>query len=158
MNKKNLLWLLSLLMMVQVSFVSCNKDDDDEDDVVPISDLKTAIIGTWKELSDELYMDNKVVKEESIYHDDINYYEFEFKSDGTYLDRKFKDGKEVENYDYDGTWTLDGDKITFSNEPSSVRQVTIKGNTLILSYDDGSFTDESGLEHKFTIVCTYKKQ
>lgn len=158
MNKKiNLIWLLSLLMMVQVGFVSCNKDDDD-DVVVSTADLKTAIIGTWKELSDELYMDNKVVKEESIYHDDNNYYVFEFKSDGTYLDRKFKDGKEVENYDYSGTWTLDGDKITFSNEPDDIRKVTIKGNTLTLSYDDGSYTDDSGVEHKFTIVCTYKKQ
>ena len=155
-KKKNLLWLLSLLMIVSVSFTSCNKDDDD-DDVVSVADLKTALIGTWKELSDELYLDNKVVEDESIYHDDKNYYEYEFKSDGTYVNRKYEDGKMVETYDYSGTWTLNGDQLKFDND-SEIQQVIIKGNTLILSSDDGSFTDDKGVKHGYKIVCTYTKQ
>ena len=66
-NKKNLLWLLSLLMIVSVSFVSCNKDDDDND-----VDLNTAIIGTWKSVSDILYIDGVKDDDESEISDDDN--------------------------------------------------------------------------------------
>lgn len=73
MNKKiNLIWLLSLLMMVQVGFLSCNKDDDDDE--VSTADLKTALIGSWKKVSHVSYVDGKESTDFSQYYDDDDYY------------------------------------------------------------------------------------
>ena len=105
MNKKlNLIWLFSLLMMVQVCFVSCNKDDDE--DTVSVSDLNTTIISTWKSVSMSEYVDGKKFNETTC--SDDYYFLIEFKSDGTYAATDLIEG---EKDTYDGTWKLDGDKL-----------------------------------------------
>ncbi len=155
MNKKNLLWLLSLLMMVQVSFVSCNKDDDDDE--VSVADLKTSFIGVWKEISDVCYVDGKEIKEESDYYTDDEYYTEEFKSDGTYLGLHYENGKEDTSYKTHGTWKLEGDILIYDDDDDYPEKVTIKGNTLILT-EEWTDTDDDNKEHKIKIVCTYTKQ
>jgi len=154
MNKKNLLWLLSLLMIVQVSFVSCNKDDDD-DEVSP-ADIKTAIIGTWKSVSIECYYDGVKDDEETEISDDNNYELEEFKSDGTFsYSYYYNDVKEDGST---GTWTIDGSKITYiySNGEKEEYTVTIKGNTRIDTAED-VYNEQDG-EHTYKEVFTYTRQ
>lgn len=155
MNKKNLLWLLSLLMIVQVSFVSCNKDDDDDE--VSVADLKTSFIGVWKEISDVWYVDGKEIKGESDYYTDEEYYTEEFKSDGTYLGLHYENGKEDTSYKTHGTWKLEGDKLIYDDDVQWPVQVTIKGNTLIMT-EESIETGNDNKEHKIKNVCTYTKQ
>ena len=153
-KKKNLLWLLSLLMIVSVSFTSCNKDDDD--DVVPVADLKTAIIGKWKSVSDVVYVDGKEIRDESEYYTDDKYYVDELKSDGTYLDLRFVNGKRDPSYKTHGTWELKGDILIYDNDEDYPCKVTIKGNTLIMIEED-TFVDDDNKEHTLKNVCTYTK-
>lgn len=149
MNKKlNLIWLFSLLMMVQVCFVSCNKDDDE--DTVSVADLKTAIIGTWKSVTMSADIDGKKFEQNST---DQFYSIIEFKSDGSYVATDLIDGeKDTDN----GTWKLDGDKLIFDNDVEDALLITIKGNTLTTTEEDTY--KEDGEEHHEKYVITYKKQ
>ena len=146
-KKKNLLWLLSLLMIVSVSFTSCNKDDDDD------VDLKTAIIGKWKSVSDVYYVDGKEIRDESVYYTDDRYYVDELKSDGTYLDLRFVNGVLDEKENDLGEWKLEGDTLIFDDDMEY--KVTINGNTLILT-TEWTETDD-GVAQKWKIVETYTK-
>ena len=154
-KKKNLLWLLSLLMIVSVSFTSCNKDDDDDDD------LKTAIIGKWKSVSNVFYVDGVKDDEESEIADDGYYSVVEFKSDGTYLTNQYEDGKKVKSYT--GTWKVEGTKLISKNDVDSdepeneVTHMSINGNTLISTYED-EYTGADDKKHTLKIVSTLVRQ
>ena len=126
-KKKNLLWLLSLLMIVSVSFTSCNKDDDDD------VDLKTAIIGKWKSVSDVYYVDGVDDGDPDIY-DENYYYLLEYKSDGTYTNTLFQNGEESKHSGGAGTWKIEGNKLIckdIRDDDEEETRVTINGNTLI---------------------------
>ena len=160
MNKKiNLIWLLSLLMMVQVCFVSCHKDDDD-DVVVSTADLKTALIGSWKQVSDVYYEDGKESSLDSEYYDDNTYYVNVFNSDGTYSGYGVLNGKIDENKEFwrsiHGDWKLDGNKLIYDDDDEYFEIVSIKGNTLTLTceWDD---EDGDGKKVKCKEVETFKK-
>ena len=158
MNKKNLLWLLSLLMIVSVSFVSCNKDDDDND-----VDLNTAIIGTWKSVSDIWYIDGVKDDDKSGISDDNNTV-YEFKSDGT--------GSSVTYTNLIGdisntfTWKIDGSNLilTNNNYGETKSQITIKENTLIITSESvipremGKLLVGDDKEHTLKTINTFAKQ
>lgn len=154
MNKKiNLIWLFSLLMMVQVGFVSCNKDDDD--DAVSTADLKTSIIGVWKEMSEVWYIDGKEVDDTEYEYSDDDYTVEEFKSDGTYVESEYINGKVDTSEEYHGTWKLEGDMLTQDGDYTV--QVTIKGNTLKTT-EEWSDTGNDNKVHTIKVVCTFIKQ
>ena len=158
MNKKNLLWLLSLLLIVSVSFVSCNKDDDDND-----VDLNTAIIGTWKSVSHVLYIDGVKDDDESEISDDDNNTVYEFKSDGTGSSVIYTNLGDVSNT---FTWKIDGSNLilTHNNNGETKVQITIKGNTLIITSESiisgemGKLLVGDDKEHTVKIINTFAKQ
>lgn len=156
MNKNNLLWLLSLLMIVSVSFTSCNKDDDDD------VDLKSAIIGTWKSVSIVYYVDGKDDEDPEI-SDDNDYGLVEFKSDGTFSSYYFYEGEK--DNPTTGTWKIEGDKLitksdkkrTYDNEEESEGRLSINGKTLMLTFEYVENRDGEN-EHTYKEVYTYARQ
>ena len=158
-NKKNLLWLLSLLMIVSVSFVSCNKDDDDND-----VDLNTAIIGTWKSVSEILYIDGVKDDEESEISDDDNNTVYEFKSDGTGSSVTYTNL--ISDISYTFTWKIDGSNLilTNNNYGETKAQITIKENTLIITSESvisgevGKILLGDDKEHTVKTIRTFAKQ
>lgn len=157
MNKKNyLIWLLSLLMIVSVSFVSCNKDDVDND-----VDLNTAIIGTWKSVSDIWYIDGVKDDDKSGISDDNNTV-YEFKSDGTGSSVIYT----LRDISNTFTWKIDGSNliITNNNNGGTKSQITIKENTLIITSESvisgemGKLLVGDDKEHTVKIIRTFAKQ
>ena len=164
--------------MVQVGFVSCNKDDDDDE--VSTADLKTALIGSWKKVSHVSYVDGKESTDFSQYYDDDDYYVEVFNSDGTFSGYGVVDGKKDEEGDswrlINGKWQLDGDKLKYDVDDEyhfydeCIYIVSIKDNTLTLTRDENSelFFDEEegvyfdagdgeGTKVNFKSVETFKK-
>ena len=131
MNKKlNYAWLLSLLMIFSITFVSCSKDDDE--DSIKQEDL----IGTWK--------GEKEVLEAAGDSEDQSLDEtIEFKNDGTYTLKE--EGFSAEN----GKWTLSGSKLKIGEDEYNA---SISGKKLTLTSEDELF----GVKIKST--KTYNKQ
>lgn len=88
MKKINILWLISILMLLPISLVSCS--DDDEEGVGSASEL----VGTWECTYDYYYekMNGKILYEEE--NDDIGH-RIKFNADGTC----YSDG-ELANWSY----------------------------------------------------------
>ena len=157
-NKKNLLWLLSLLLIVSVSFVSCNKDDDDND-----VDLNTAIIGTWKSVSHIMYIDGVKDDDKSGISDDDSNSVYEFKSDGTGSSVIYTKLGDVSNT---FTWKIDGSNliINHNNNGETKGQIIIKENTLIITSESvisgemGKILVGDDKEHTVKTISTFAKQ
>lgn len=98
--------MLAMLAMCSVAFVSCGDDDDEENG---------SIVGTWREVGS----------------DEDDYWEFTFKSDGTY--------EEDDDGHYDkGTYKLDGNTLTVIGEKYGTSQYTYKvsGKKLTLTWEE----------------------
>ncbi|MBR4387916.1 MAG: hypothetical protein IKT00_01910 [Prevotella sp.] len=118
MSKKNLLHLMTIMMvaMLSVGFTSCGSDDDEENS-------SYSIVGLWEETA---YWKDGQWKSSSV----LNYV-FDFKKDNTYIlyldARNYKEGKTYQTgtYTFDGNYiALDGDfkhKVTFSENGQSMR-------------------------------------
>ena len=122
MNKKlNYAWLLSLLMIFSITFVSCSKDDDDE-----VSINKDELIGTWK--GDKMIEEAKGVSEETTLDETL-----EIREDGTYTQKDF--------FTENGTWKISGGKLKFfdkEGDETGDYSVTINGTKLTL-YEEIDF-------------------
>lgn len=115
MKKFNFIWLVSMLMLMPICFVSCS-DDDDEIGVDPTgSDL----VGTWEVVSEyNYYKENGRVEYDDT---DTEYGEGEgfilkitFKKDGTFLayNAEYDDeSNEWEEDSFNGTWSYQNGKL-----------------------------------------------
>jgi hypothetical protein len=133
MNKKlNYAWLLSLLMIFSITFVSCSKDDDDEVN-------KDELIGTWKsEKVEGSYQGVKVELPMEV--------TYEFNKDGSYTEKSIE-GTEK------GTWELSGNKLKLTSDgETTTLTAEISGKTLTLS---GEMEEEG---EKVKVTMTLKKQ
>lgn len=107
MKKINFLWLISILMLLPTSFISCS-DDDDEEVVGDFAEL----LGTWQltrvdgwELCDEHGKDDLT---EIVSEDEASFYDF--KEDGTYREYWFDDG----GWSNSGTYVFDKEAKTLT--------------------------------------------
>lgn len=56
MKRFDILWLISILMLLPISFISCS--DDDENNVNSSLQL---LYGTWEEIREESYKDGEII-------------------------------------------------------------------------------------------------
>ena len=104
MKKINFLWLMGILMVLPVSFVSCS---DDDDEVGSSADL----VGVWEEVYYEWWeKENGKITYDGV--DEGGEVRVEFKADGTLRDARMRNGK-WDWYD-EGTWTYKNGVLTTS--------------------------------------------
>lgn len=132
---------LSFLLLTSLSFISCDKDDDD--------DVKSSeLIGNWKIThSSGYYKDSRFPEENEEWDKDDNSGEiFTFNEDGTY-------GSAVENTSTKGKWKLDKNLLTLTEtwnsdegdvqtESYTVTVVELTKSKLILEYYEKDETSE----------------
>ncbi len=117
MKKINFLWLVSILMLLPIGFVSCS--DDDDEGVGSASDL----VGTWEMTLNVWYekKNGEIVDEGT---DDEGGLRIIFKEDGTYMAGEYSDG----NWDWEGpySWSYKDGKVTSIDEYGESSTVTLK--------------------------------
>ena len=116
MKKINFLWLMGILMVLPVSFVSCS---DDDEGVGSASDL----VGTWEMTLNVWYeKKNGEIVDEGTY--DEGGLRIIFKEDGTYMSSEEDDG----NWDLEerGSWSYKNGKLTATDEYGESETVTLK--------------------------------
>lgn len=150
MKKNNFLVLVSLLMAFAFGVMSCNKNDDDENDE---ADLSKEIVGIWDITSKDYFIDGKKSETGDYYHytpswsmsdggnNDVpsikitkNEWYFDFKDNGYFQYSK------ILKYEYE---TLNGSGSS-SMEDNAGGKYSISGNKLTLTKldDDGKETNE----------------
>lgn len=147
MRKINFLWLVGILMLLPISFVSCS--DDDEETVGDSAEL----LGTWQlirvdgwELCDEHGKDDLT---EIVSEDEALFYDFE--ENGTYKEYWFDGG----GWSNSGTYVFDKEAKTltvkengYAGEKYEYEVVTLTSSKLVFITDN----DEEAY-----IKQTYKK-
>ena len=119
MKKINFLWLVSILMLLPIGFVSCS--DDDDEGVGSASDL----VGTWEVTHNVWYEKENGVKKDGDTDDDKGDLRIIFKEDGTYISgEKDEDG----NWDWDEpcSWSYKDGKLTSTDKYGESETITLK--------------------------------
>lgn len=152
MKKIIFLWLVSILMLLPISFVSCS--DDDEEGVGSTSEL----VGTW-EIVSRTYQwkeDGKIMEEGTENDSDTR---ITFSEDGTCKAAEYYNNKW--NWDETGTWSYKNGKITIRStyegesysETATVKELT--SSKLVLEYID-KYT-EDGTSYEDYELSEYRK-
>lgn len=121
------LFAVTLCLIMSLSFVSCGDDENE-----PNEPLINSLVGKW-------------VNTESYPGYEDEYFQYEFKSDGSYYYKIWDAASKEPDYCEDsGTWKVSGDKLTlYSKEydPMTYR-FTLDGKKLSIYdwSDDGSIT------------------
>lgn len=119
MKKINFLWLISILMLIPISFTSCS---DDDDEIGSASEL----VGTW-EIVSRTYQQKeggKVIEEGTENDNDSR---VTFNEDGTCKVAEYYNNKW--DWDQSGTWSYKNGKITIritDEDESWSRTATVK--------------------------------
>lgn len=151
MRKINFLWLISILMLMPISFTSCS---DDDDEIGSVSEL----VGTW-EIVSRTYQwkeDGKVTEEGTESDNDLR---ITFNEDGTCKAAEYYNNKW--NEDEPGTWSYKNGKITIRStyegeswsETATVKELT--SSKLVLEYID-KYT-EDGTSYEDYELSEYRK-
>ena len=143
MKKINFLWLVSILMLLPIGFVSCSDDDDEvgSDEIGSSANL----VGVWKLVPDKTW-----VKEngEIIYDtDEGSSLVIEFKADGTWNMVGHYTGEYLVYEEDEGTWNYKNGVLTTSgieddgeiySTRSTVKELTAT-KLVIEGYEEGIF-------------------
>lgn len=140
MKKINFLWLVIILTLLPISFVSCS--DDDEEGVGSTSEL----VGTWEIVSHTYqWKEDGIIIEEGTENDSNT--RITFNEDGTCKGAEFYNDKW--NWDWNGTWSYKNGKLSIAYPDSETETATVKELTsskLVLEYIDKYTEDGTSYE------------
>ena len=151
-NKKSLWSLLTIVMvaMLNVCFVSCGNDDDDEGATKSVANL----VGLWemtnvKGTSSETGSFNVNVSisnyDEFEDLDVADFVRYEFGADNKFICYTFHFGKDEWRADKTTTYKLDGETLTIgdkTNRPETVKISSLTSNQLVLHYVEDEGDDD----------------
>ena len=155
--------VMFLVMVAVMPFISCSSDDDS-------SGGQDQLVGKWRESksTEKSYVDGEFVETEVTETTDKDYFEVEFKADGTFSEFYFESylsngdsGEEIVETSTDGgTYEVKGDKIILHYNPYSdgsdggtfEAQFSVSASSLTVisiyqeTYDNKTYRDETTTE------------
>jgi hypothetical protein len=157
MKKQNLVWLFSLLIIVSACFVSCNKDDDGDDNKVNAD----AIYAMWQPVSVEGYyilegekQKNNVTLTGSSVYDGLSFTLYGVSGKVSYYD-----GSDPQKlvFDFDETFSLNGTTLKCGSDTYKV--VKLDSDNLVLeeNINDGTYTVGDKKCSDYYAKATFKK-